>query len=346
MFRSTLLTSFLVLALGQSACELADVCDDTTSLLSLRGDHQSGATVRDNDIHLDNTGSVDFELHGHSISSGQPWVGVSHNFDKLTVKAGRHGSSAPADFFLRDLGPANVVGNLVHSHRFPDDLNFAFNGDLIMNLDAISVRCQGIRFGQGHNGDNNNWWVGGPNCAGGNDPGDAITCACNDGVHVRFDHTNHPDHFSLSVENRCAQIRNREGYWVAVTAAHGTIGYSFQSSSTEYTETDFTASLSASFSPTLSFGELELSAEVSSRYVRQSTSSSSWSKTCSTTVAEGHRLWQWVYSVTTNCGANSISSCYFQSFPVDNSKPCCLAGFQSPDPHRCTEALKNMCTGE
>merc|ERR1711948_211487 len=244
--------------------------------------------------------------------------GVTSNYNSITVEAGRHGTETPAQFFLQDLGPANVMGNNVNSHQFPHDLNFAIKGDLTMNVDSIMVTCQDIRFGQGYN-DRNNWWVGGPNCAGGNSGGNPVTCACNDG----------------------AIISERGGSWVAVTAVQGQkIGYSFSSSSTEYTETDFMASLSAKFSPVFEFGSLKMSAETSYQYITQNTDSSSWSKTCDVTVPEGQRLWQWTYTVETNCGANAVHSCYFFTLPIDVGQPCCLAGFQSSVYNQCTEPGK------
>merc|ERR1712187_357993 len=81
-------------------------------------------------------------------------------------------------------------------------------------------------------------------------------------------------------------------------------------------------------------------------YVSKNKASTSWSKTCEVTIPEGQRLWRWTYTVETNCGSNSLSSCYFQFFPIDAGKPCCLAGFQSSDPKQCTEPGKNMCDGE
>jgi len=302
-------------------------------------------SIHSNDVYLDNAGSVAYTLTDYSISSGQPWEGVTSSYNSITVEAGRHGTETPAQFFLQDLGPANVMGNNVNSHQFPHDLNFAIKGDLTMNVDSIMVTCQNVRFGQGHN-DRNNWWVGGPNCAGGNSGGNPVTCACNDGALITFQ-TGDVNRFSVSLENKCAIISERGGSWMAVTAAPGQkIGYSFSSSSTEYTETDFMASLSAQFSPVFEFGSLEMSAEASYEYITQNTDSSSWSKTCEVTVPEGQRLWQWTYTVETNCGTNAVHSCYFFTLPIDVGQPCCLAGFQSSVYNQCTEPGKNMCDGE
>merc|ERR1712107_690886 len=58
---------------------------------------------------------------------------------------------------------------------------------------------------------------------------------------------------------KCAIIAERGGSWVAVTAAAGTNGYAFSSSSMTYSEHDFAASLSAEFSAPLQFGNLDIS---------------------------------------------------------------------------------------
>merc|ERR1712099_181397 len=264
--------------------------------------------MRSNDVYLDNAGSLSYSLADHSISSGQPWGGVTSNYNSITVNAGRHGSGAPAQFFLRGLGPANVMGNNVNSDQFPSDLNFAVKGDLTMNVDSITV-----------------------------------TCACSNGALVKFE-TGDVSRFSVSITNRCGIISSRSGSWSAVTAAPGQkVGYSFSSASEEYTESEFMASLSAEFAAPLSFGDLGISAEASYSYVSQNTHSTSWSQTCEVTVPEGARLWQWTYVVDTNCGSNSLHSCYFFTLPIDTGSPCCLAGYQSSVRTQCTEAGKNMC---
>lgn len=311
------------------------------------GAEATGGTMRSNDVYLDNAGSLSYSLADHSISSGQPWGGVTSNYNSITVNAGRHGSGAPAQFFLRGLGPANVMGNNVNSDQFPSDLNFAVKGDLTMNVDSITVTCNDIFFGQGHTSNgwssSNNWWMGGPNCVGGNSGSNPVTCACSNGALVKFE-TGDVSRFSVSITNRCGIISSRSGSWTAVTAAPGQkVGYSFSSASEEYTESEFMASLSAEFAAPLSFGDLGISAEASYSYVSQNTHSTSWSQTCEVTVPEGARLWQWTYVVDTNCGSNSLHSCYFFTLPIDTGSPCCLAGYQSSVRTQCTEAGKNMC---
>jgi len=296
-----------------------------------------------NHVYLDNAGSVAYALKGSSITDGEPFNKVTSDFDKITVDAGRRASGKPAGFFKQDLGPSNMIGNNVNSDTSPSGLNFAIQGDLTMNVDAVTVTCPDIRFGQGSNDNGNNWWVGGSSCS---DSGNGIACTCLAGASVKFQRGTDNDHFSVSIVNRCALVASREGYWAPVSAAEGeTIGYAFSSSSTEYTEKDFMIEINAKLEAAIKFGNLSLSVNGSAAYVRQSTTSSSWSTTCQVTIPHGKRLWQWHFSVETNCGPNSLSSCYFQNFDIDVGAPCCLAGYQSTDPKVCTEAGKNMCTG-
>jgi hypothetical protein len=298
-----------------------------------------------NGVELKNAGSVSYTLMNHSIGSNKDWSGVTSTYNKIIVSADRHGSDKPATFFLKGLGPANVMGNSVWSHQTPEKLNFAIQGNLTMNVDAITVTCTDIRVGQGNNGMfENNWWVGGANCVGGNKAYDELICSCNNGALVKFVPGDNSHSFEVSVENPCDIISERKGYWMPVTAAEGQeIGYSFTSSSTQYTEESFMESLTAGFSVPFEFGSLELSAEESHTYVTQITHTSEWSKTCAVTVPTGQRLWQWTFGVDRNCDSSTMNSCYFFYLPIDSGPPCCLAGYQSTVRENCTEPGKNMC---
>merc|ERR1739845_343352 len=154
---------------------------------------------------------------GHSITGGQPWGGVATDYDKLTVKAGRKGSSGPADWFLKNLGPDNIAGCDVASDTSPSKLNFAVSGTLSMNVGGAIVTCPDVRFGQGHSGSRNNWWMGGSNCRGGNKASDPLTCACDNGALVKFA-AGSVNHFKAELANKCGVASRRSGDWVAVTA--------------------------------------------------------------------------------------------------------------------------------
>jgi len=96
----------------------------------------------------------------HAITSGQPWGGVSsggyHGGLQLDARAGRNGSSGPAEWFRSNA--SNAVSIVTNKNTiWPSELNFAFTGTLTINGSSYPVTL-----GQGHSGANNNWWIGGP----------------------------------------------------------------------------------------------------------------------------------------------------------------------------------------
>jgi hypothetical protein len=106
---------------------------------------------------------LSFELSDHSITSGQPWGGVSTGEQNqiwgINVPAGRHKSSSVAHWFRSHCSsaawcvewPDNCPG-------WPSDLNFAITGTLTINGTGYP-----ITLGQGSTGIyHNDWWIGGP----------------------------------------------------------------------------------------------------------------------------------------------------------------------------------------
>ncbi len=94
----------------------------------------------------------------YSITSGQPWGGVSSSvgaFDglQLTAQAGRHDSAGPAQFFTDNASV--MVGGAAYGNT-PSSLNFAFTGTL-----TVAGNSYDIVVGQGSNVEGNNWWFGG-----------------------------------------------------------------------------------------------------------------------------------------------------------------------------------------
>ena len=72
----------------------------------------------------------------------------------VTILAGRHGTSEVAEWF-RQRASAAVV-NIEFGDTWPSELNFAISGTLNANGSTFSVVI-----GQGNDGFQNNWWVGG-----------------------------------------------------------------------------------------------------------------------------------------------------------------------------------------
>ncbi len=96
----------------------------------------------------------------YCITSGQPWDGISASEDDgsctLDVKAGRHKTSGPAQWFKNRATKAmSASGSWV---GWPSSLNFAFNGTI--TIDGHSYQ---LVVGQGNDGVHNNWWIGGVN---------------------------------------------------------------------------------------------------------------------------------------------------------------------------------------
>lgn len=95
---------------------------------------------------------------GYAVSSGQPWEGVTTSgmgtTSTVTILAGRHGTSEVAEWFRQRASAAVVNIDIVD--QWPSELNFAISGTLNANGSTFS-----IVIGQGNDGFQNNWWVGG-----------------------------------------------------------------------------------------------------------------------------------------------------------------------------------------
>jgi hypothetical protein len=103
-----------------------------------------------------------FSENTHSITSGQPWGGVTTGtFAEawgIDARAGRHASSGPAEWFKSNASAAVCVDWPTSTSQWPGKLNFAFNGTL--TIDGVGYP---IIFGQGSSDlIHNDWWVGGP----------------------------------------------------------------------------------------------------------------------------------------------------------------------------------------
>ena len=112
---------------------------------------------------------MSFDLTSIQYPSDQPYDGCipgtglythggqTYPYFEITIYVGLHGTTPPAQWFTSFCG-GNEVGNEggETSPTSPSDLNFAFSGTLTANAGYT------IAFGQGHNGEGNNWWIGGP----------------------------------------------------------------------------------------------------------------------------------------------------------------------------------------
>jgi len=124
-----------------------------------------GTSVHDNYVYFRYVYDFHFIMKDHSITHGQPFTGWysgmhEHNTGYICVHAGRHGSEEVAQWF-KDRADVAVGGLVVHD-SWPDKLNFAIYGDIVVKgANGGYVKCKDIVIGQGHTGADNNWWIGG-----------------------------------------------------------------------------------------------------------------------------------------------------------------------------------------
>lgn len=125
-------------------------------------------TIHDNYVYFDceSIANFTFVMKGYSISSGQPWEGITYSTKTdegvIDAKAGRHGTSEVADWFRNQLNGGQAVGINSGETTSPSDLNFAFYGDMSFNLEGKHYLLSSVVIGQGHYSTANNWWFGGP----------------------------------------------------------------------------------------------------------------------------------------------------------------------------------------
>jgi uncharacterized surface protein with fasciclin (FAS1) repeats len=122
----------------------------------------------DNYLYFSSFTNLQVDWTGHSVTSCQPWGGVSvSGSSSILVKAGRHDSSGPANFFTSDLDSDNMLTTADLGDSEPYDLNFAVVGNMTATVvkgvsGSETFTCPNIRFGQGSSDATNNWWVGQP----------------------------------------------------------------------------------------------------------------------------------------------------------------------------------------
>lgn len=122
-----------------------------------------GTSVHDNYVYFKGPHGFDFHMKDHSITDGQPFTGWYSGFNDhrgyICVHAGRHGSESVANWFKDRADVA--VGDRVQWDSWPDKLNFAIRGDMILKgFNGGHTKCKDIVLGQGHTGAYNNWWMG------------------------------------------------------------------------------------------------------------------------------------------------------------------------------------------
>jgi len=138
---------------------------------------RSSSKTRDNYVTFSGSTTIEFDLKGHAITSGQPFSSVSVSGDTMDVVAGRHGSKIPAAAFSQGLSSSNVLGLYADDAYLPYKLNFVVYGTMTFVINSTPVTCLDFRIGQGHNV-NNNWWVASSECVYKDDDRDLFICTC------------------------------------------------------------------------------------------------------------------------------------------------------------------------
>ena len=143
-----------------------------TAGLMLIASVASGTTEHDNVVEFDSEDNLEeysivYYWDGdYSITSGQPWDGITTNNVtteynagyQVDAMAGRHSSGPPADFFN---ARANGLFATTNSNKStPSGMNFAFSG--ILEINGLDYK---IVIGQNGCGTSNCWYVG-PNESG------------------------------------------------------------------------------------------------------------------------------------------------------------------------------------
>jgi hypothetical protein len=126
--------------------------------------------IHDNDFDLGMVGLTKFSfvVSEHSITSGQPWDGVTSRLDKtgtgatITVKAGRKKSKNTAAWFANQIRGGSAIGCQTID-KLPHELNFACKGKMTFTHGGKDYEGVDVVIAQGSTGfSRNNWWLGGP----------------------------------------------------------------------------------------------------------------------------------------------------------------------------------------
>ena len=108
---------------------------------------------------------VDFQERDHSISTGQPYGGVSiKGSDTVIIKAGRHKTAQVAHWFHDAINGGGAIA-LTYGDTSPKELNFAVRGTLTLVINGVTYTAQNFVLAQGSS-EGNNWWLGSAQMSG------------------------------------------------------------------------------------------------------------------------------------------------------------------------------------
>lgn len=177
LFTETVMSDSAEISSAKSAVVSSVITEGQNSSLANTTPVGALATYHDNAVEMTNKTAYTIEegkfiLSTFSITSGQqdpkrsPYVGqpysYSGNSGKMTFRAGRKGSSDVANWWIKEISSNQNTFN-----HDPEDLNFAFVGDLFITLSGGGKLAEpnkytitGAAFAQGNSSQSNNWWFG------------------------------------------------------------------------------------------------------------------------------------------------------------------------------------------
>ena len=128
------------------------------------GGLRSLAKMETNHFYLQGARITSCTQLSYSVTSGQPFGGLSCSGDTITIMAGRDNSKGVATSFKSGLTGSNMFCSDGSCGSTPDQLNFYVDMDLTMTVGGQELTLKSLRVGQGHYTFTNNWWIGGPQC--------------------------------------------------------------------------------------------------------------------------------------------------------------------------------------
>ena len=177
---------FMIMAAGLVAAGSASTVDSRApivsrddSTVSVERVHESRANLRNlakeetNNFYIQGAQITSCTELSHSITSGQPYGGLSCSGNTITIKAGRKNSAGVANSFKNGLTGSNMFCSDGSCGSTPDDLNFYVTMNLTMIVGGQKLTLESLRVGQGHYFTTNNWWIAGSKCS---DNGKTLDC--------------------------------------------------------------------------------------------------------------------------------------------------------------------------
>jgi len=134
------------------------------SVTAASGGLRSLAKMETNHFYLQGARITSCTQLSYSITSGQPYGGLSCSGDTITIMAGRDNSKGVATSFKSGLTGGNMFCSDGSCGSTPDQLNFYVTMDITMTVGGQELTLKSLRIGQGHYAFTNNWWIASPQC--------------------------------------------------------------------------------------------------------------------------------------------------------------------------------------